>query len=214
MSKKSNSTRLLWAAFAVAIIGIGIYALNSWMHSQEVKGPTRTLPTYGQVPDFTLTTQDNQPLSLSNLKGKIWIADLIFTNCAGTCPTLSAQMASLQAATSKAASDVHLVSFSVDPNNDKPEVLKEYGKRFRADNSRWSFLTGKVSTIYTVAKDGFHLALDSAHEDVHEPITHSERLVLIDRNGTIRGYYNGTEEDAQSKLLSDLGELMREEKAQ
>lgn len=210
----SNSRRIIWAVAAVAIVGCGLFFLNSWMKSQEITAPQRVLPSLGTIPAFTLTTQDNAPYSLNDLKGKIWVADLIFTNCAGTCPMLSARMASIQTAIKKTGSNVHLVTVSVDPNNDTPDVLKQYAKTFQADLNRWTFLTGKVSTIYTLAKDGFHLTLDSAHEDVQEPITHSERLVLIDGNANIRGYYNGTEVDAESKLLADLGELMREEKAQ
>jgi protein SCO1/2 len=209
-----KNKRLLWLSIAVIVAGAGIYLLNNWMHSQEITAPTRILPKYGTVPPFTLTTQDNTTLSLDDLKGKIWVADLIFTNCAGTCPMLSARMASIQTAIRKTGDNVHLVSISVDPNNDTPEVLKDYARTFGADPKRWTFLTGKVSTIYTIAKDGFHLTLDSASETVGEPITHSERLVLIDGNANIRGYYTGTEEDAQSKLLADLGELMREEKHQ
>jgi protein SCO1/2 len=197
---------------AVALLAIGIYSLNTWMRSQEITKPSRELPKYGAVPSFTLTTQDNTPLSLSDLKGKIWIADMIFTNCAGTCPMLSARMAAIQTALQKINGDVRLISISVDPNNDTPEVLKEYARRYGADPKRWTFLTGKVASIYSIAKDGFHLTLDSAHEDVQEPIVHSERLVLIDRDATIRGYYDGTAEDAQSKLLADLGDLLRGEK--
>lgn len=212
MTEQKKSNKVLWGILVVALAGIGLFALQDWMRHQENDQPARVLPAYGAVPDFTLTNQDNAQIGLKDLKGKIWLADLIFTNCSGTCPMLSARMAAIQAAIAKTGPDVQLVSISVDPNNDTPPVLKEYAKKYNADPKRWTFLTGKVATIYTVAKDGFHLTLDSAHEDIHEPITHSERLVLIDRAGNVRGYYNGTEEDAQSKVLTDLGELMREGK--
>lgn len=212
MTEEKKSNKILWGILAVALVGIGLFAIQDWMRHQENDQPARVLPNYGAVPAFTLTTQDNKPLSLNDLKGKIWLVDLIFTNCAGTCPMLSARMASIQAAIVKTPPSVQLVSISVDPNNDTPPVLSAYAKKYGADPNRWTFLTGKVSTIYTVARDGFHLTLDSAHEDIHEPITHSERLVLVDRNGNIRGYYNGTEEDAQGKVLADLGELLREDK--
>ncbi|MBS1903959.1 MAG: SCO family protein [Bacteroidetes bacterium] len=212
MATDKKVNKMLWGILVVALVGIGIFALSDWMRHQEKDQPTRVLPAYGAVPDFTLTNQDNAPVSLKDLKGKIWLVDLIFTNCAGTCPMLTARMAAIQSAISKTPPDVQLVSISVDPNNDTPPVLKDYAKKYSADPKRWTFLTGKVATIYSMAKDGFHLTLDSAHEDVHEPIVHSERLVLVDRTGNIRGYYNGTEEDAQSKVLADLGELLREGK--
>ncbi len=212
MPEPKTTQRILWTVLAVALIGIGIYALNDWLRGQELKKPTRTLSALGIVPDFTLTKQDKTPLSLKDLKGKIWVADMIFTNCAGTCPMLTSAMASLQQSLVKKNTGVQLVSISVDPNNDTPEVLADYAKQFSADTRTWSFVTGPVATIYTLAKDGFKLTLDSAHADTKEPIVHSERLVLIDKQGVIRGYYDGTADDTQSKILTDIGDLMREEK--
>lgn len=202
----------MWTVLAVALLGMGVYALNDWMRGQVLVKPTRTIAALGMVPDFTLTKQDKTPLSLKDLKGKIWVADMIFTNCEGTCPMLTATMASLQQSLVKKNTGVQLVSFSVDPNNDTPEVLTDYAKQYGADTKTWSFLTGPVSTIYSLAKDGFKLTLDSANADTKEPIVHSERLVLVDRSGVIRGYYDGTADDAQSKILTDIGDLMREEK--
>ncbi|HYM20534.1 MAG TPA: SCO family protein [Candidatus Kapabacteria bacterium] len=211
MSGKSTTNRILWTVLAVALIGIGIYALNDYLRSQELTAPTRTLPNYGAVPAFTLTTQDSTQFSLADLKGKIWISDLIFTHCGGTCPMLSARMSAVQSSLEKIGDDVKLVSFTVDPNNDTPPVMKDYAKHYRADPKRWTFLTGNVATIFSVARDGFHLSVDSAHEDAHEPIVHSERFVLVDRNANIRGYYDGTADDAEAKLLTDLGDLLRED---
>ena len=211
MPDTKTTQRILWTVLAVALIGIGIYALNDWL-PQELKTPTRTLSALGIVPDFTLTKQDKTPLSLKDLKGKIWVADMIFTNCEGTCPMLTAAMANLQQSLVKKNTGVQLVSFSVDPNNDTPEVLTDYAKHYGADIRTWSFLTGPVATIYSLAKNGFKLTLDSANADTKEPIVHSERLVLIDRQGIIRGYYDGTADDMQSKILTDIGDLMREEK--
>jgi len=212
MPNTKTTQRILWTVLAVALLGMGVYALNDWMRGQVLVKPTRTIAALGMVPDFTLTKQDKTPLSLKDLKGKIWVADMIFTNCEGTCPMLTATMASLQQSLVKKNTGVQLVSFSVDPNNDTPEVLTDYAKQYGADTKTWSFLTGPVSTIYSLAKDGFKLTLDSANADTKEPIVHSERLVLVDRSGVIRGYYDGTADDAQSKILTDIGDLMREEK--
>jgi protein SCO1/2 len=212
MPDTKTTQRILWTVLAVALIGIGIYALNDWLRGQELKTPTRTLSALGIVPDFTLTKQDKTPLSLKDLKGKIWVADMIFTNCEGTCPMLTAAMANLQQSLIKKNTGVQLVSFSVDPNNDTPEVLTDYAKQYGADTRTWSFVTGPVATIYSLAKNGFKLTLDSANADTKEPIVHSERLVLIDKSGIIRGYYDGTADDTQSKILTDIGDLMREEK--
>jgi protein SCO1/2 len=212
MPEPKTTQRILWTVLAVALIGIGIYALNDWLRGQELKTPTRTLSALGIVPDFTLTKQDNTPISLKDLKGKIWVANMIFTHCAGTCPMLSSAMANLQQSLVKKNTGVQLVSFTVDPNNDTPQVLADYAKKYGADTRTWSFVTGPVSTIYSLAKEGFKLTVDSAKSDASEAILHSERLVLVDRQGVIRGYYDGTADDTQSKLLTDIGDLMREEK--
>lgn len=211
MAEKNTSQRLLWAGLVVALLAIGIYALNDWLKSQEITEPSRIIPVLGTVPEFTLTDQSGKPFGTSDLKGKIYVVDLIFTNCAGTCPMLTVEMASLQKSLNK-TKDVHLVSISVDPNNDKPEILAEYAKKYNADLRNWHFLTGKVSTIYTVAKDGFKMTVDSVSDDVMNPILHSERFALVDKQGRIRAFYTGTEPESKGKLLTDIGDLLREEK--
>jgi cytochrome oxidase Cu insertion factor (SCO1/SenC/PrrC family) len=209
----SKNQRILWTVLVLALAGIGIFALRDYMKSQEITEPSRIIPTMGAVPAFELVTHEGKPFSSSSLNGQYWIVDLIFTNCGGTCPILTANMASLQKALAKAY-DVQLVSISVDPNNDTPEVLAEYAKRYNADTKNWTFLTGKVSTIYTIAKDGFKLTVDSVSGDTQNPIVHSERFVLVDKQGAIRGFYDGTTNETQSKILHDLGDLMREERQQ
>ena len=207
----SKTQRILWTVLIVALAGIGVFALRDFLKEQEITEPSRILPSMGSVPPFELVTQEGKPFSSSSLNGKYWIVDLIFTNCSGTCPMLTANLASIQKALAK-TSDVEIVSISVDPNNDTPEVLAEYAKRYNADTKSWTFLTGNVHTIYTIAKDGFKLTLDSVSGDEMNPIVHSERFVLVDKKGTIRGFYDGTTKEAQSKILMDLGDLMREEK--
>jgi protein SCO1/2 len=207
----SNNQRILWTVLIVALAGIGVFALRDYLKSQEITEPTRILPSLGTVPPFELVTQESKPFSSTSLKGKYWIVDLIFTNCGGTCPVLTANLASLQKALAKTY-DVQLVSIGVDPNNDTPEVLAEYAKRYNADTKNWTFLTGSVHTIYSIAKDGFKLTVDSVSGDEMNPIVHSERFVLVDKEGTIRGFYDGTTNEAQSRILHDLGDLMREEK--
>lgn len=207
----SRNQRILWTILVAGLVIVGIFALRDFLKSQEITEPTRILPSIGEVPPFELVTQEGKPYLSSMLKGKYWIVDLIFTNCGGTCPILTANMASLQKALEK-TNDVQLVSISVDPNNDTPEVLAEYAKRYNVNTKNWVFLTGKVSTIYTIAKNGFKLTVDSVSGDVMNPIVHSERFVLVDKKGMIRGFYDGTTKESQSKILHDLGDLMREEK--
>jgi protein SCO1/2 len=159
---------------------------------------------YGEVPQFSLRDQNGKTLTRNDLAGKVWVADFIFTNCAGTCPMITATMSKLQ---SELPNEVHLVSFSVDPVRDTPEVLADYAAQVSADQERWHFLTGEKQTMYDLSIKGFKLALEETGGSDIEPITHSTRLVLVDQEGRIRGYYGGTDEEELKRLLADAANL-------
>jgi len=106
--------------------------------------------------------------------------------------------------------DVHLVSFSVDPEKDTPQVLRGYADKLQADPARWDFLTGPKSAIYKLSHDGFKLAVSDGGGEQGIPV-HSTRMVLVDRHGDIRGYYDATEVDAITKLAADTSHLLREQ---
>lgn len=165
----------------------------------------KPLEDYGQVPDFSLTDETGNTMTRASLAGKVWIADFIFTNCTGTCPVITNTMRRLQNAL---PDDVHLVSFSVDPERDTPEVLAEYAKQSHANTMRWHFLTGDKSQLYDLSIKGFKLALEDTGGTDVEPITHSTRLVLVDKQGKIRGYYGGTDEEDMRKLFTDAAALL------
>jgi cytochrome oxidase Cu insertion factor (SCO1/SenC/PrrC family) len=168
----------------------------------------RTVESYGTVPSFQLTNQNGQSFGSAQLIGKIWIADFIFTSCPGPCPIVSSRMGELQKPLAK--TDVHLVSFTVDPEKDQPEVLREYAEKLRAEPARWDFLTGAKPAIYDLCKNGFKLAVSDGAEETGVPV-HSTRMVLIDRHGEIRGYYEALAADAVTKLLADTNHLLREQ---
>jgi cytochrome oxidase Cu insertion factor (SCO1/SenC/PrrC family) len=168
----------------------------------------RPIRSYGTVPNFQLTNQNNQPFGSTQLAGKIWIADFIFTSCPGPCPMVSSRMSELQRPLEK--TDVHLVSFSVDPEKDTPEVLRGYADKLKAQPARWDFLTGSKATIYDLSKNGFKLAVSDGNGEASVPV-HSTRMVLVDRHGEIRGYYEATTADAVTKLLADTSHLLREQ---
>ncbi len=180
-----------------------------WLRQVEVNAlRQRAVPSYGMVPPFQLVNQNGQPFGSAQLNGKIWIADFIFTSCRGPCPLISTRMSELQKPLEK--TDVHLVSFSVDPETDTPEVLRGYAEKLHAEPKRWDFLTGPKPTIYKLSHDGFKLAISDGSDAEGIPV-HSTRMVLVDRQGQIRGYYEGTEADAMTKLLADTNHLLREQ---
>jgi len=160
----------------------------------------------GTVPDFSLIERSGKQVSLADLRGKIWIADFIYTHCTDTCPLQTADMAKLQDRWLKEPK-VELVSFSVDPEHDTPQVLSRYAGRFKADPKRWLFLTGHRPEIVRLVENGFHLGVASAssHADV---ILHSPRFVLIDQQGQIRGYYNNSDPEAMQRLDQDVASLL------
>jgi protein SCO1/2 len=207
----NKSQWFLWTALAVVLLGVSGFALNRWLRSKELTKPTTTMADYGVAPAFALTDENDHPYSSANLKGRIWLADLIFTHCAGSCPLLTARLASVEKSLVK-AQNVQLISFTVDPDHDTPRALLAYAKNYGVDTSQWAFLTGPRASIFKIARDGFHLAVDSVGGDSTSPIIHSERIVLIDAKGHIRGYFDGGDEEIQPKLLLAIGDLMREEK--
>ena len=168
----------------------------------------RAVESYGTVPLFQLINQNGQPFGSAQLNGKIWIADFVFTTCPGPCPMISTRMSELQKPLEK--TDVHLVSFTVDPAKDTPKVLRGYAEKLHAEPGRWDFLTGAPSTIYNLSEKGFKLAVSDGREEAGTPV-HSTRMILIDRHGEIRGYYKATEADAVTKLLADTSHLLREQ---
>ncbi len=185
------------AAIAIAVSGIVATIII------ESVGDDR-LREFGSVPDFELIERNGNPVTLADLEGQIWVANLIFTNCGGMCPMMTNQMRSLQETLPES---VRLVSFTVDPNRDTPEVLSRYADRHGAEGDRWIFLTGERDQIYRLSKEGFHLAVDDTVGTEIEPITHSTRFVLVDQTGTIRNYYDGTSRDSVALLVQDVRNL-------
>jgi protein SCO1/2 len=163
------------------------------------------LPSYGVVPPFTLTDQSNQAFNSANtLAGKVWIADFIYTNCPGPCPRMSAQMRQVDTALLPDIKDLRLVSFTVDPARDTPEVLAKYAQRYQAEPGVWYFLTGPLPSLHNLARNVFLLG------DVNGDLEHSTRFVLVDRQSRIRGYYLTSDEDALPRLIADAKRVSKE----
>jgi protein SCO1/2 len=193
---------LLFAALAsLPVAAVGWRSLQA-DPPQSTAAETGSLPRLGRLVEFELTERSGQPITKRDLRGCIWVADFIFTSCAGPCPRMTAAMARLQAALVDLP-DVRLVSFSVDPERDTPRVLRQYADRYRADPQRWLFLTGDFAVIRKVAVEGFKLG------SVDDPILHSTRFAVVDGEGVIRGYYDSEEADVIDRLAADIRTLGR-----
>ncbi len=179
---------------------MGLFVLNG---VADVPTETDELPVLYPLPEFSLTSDKNAPLSKEDLKGKVWIADFIFTSCAGPCPVMTRRMAGV-AERLALYPEVQFVSVSVDPETDTPEVLSAYGEKFGADPTRWHFLTGSMDAIQTLAVEGFKIG------SVDDPVIHSTKFCLVDKSGQIRGYYTGTDEAELNELVAAVHQLIKE----
>jgi protein SCO1/2 len=167
-----------------------------------LSGCGKPLPVLGDIPHFQLIDQSGRAFDSSALKGHVWVADWVFTNCEGPCPRMTSHMHQLQG---KTPDSIRLISFTVDPARDTPPVLEAYAKKFEYDNKRWSFLTGRVATLNDLDANAFKLGNVGDGE-----IDHSTRFVLIDQKGRIRGYYGLSDGDPVAKIAKDADRLEKE----
>ena len=152
---------------------------------------------------FALTDQRGHPFGLDDLKGRVWVADFVFLSCPTVCPKLTARMAKIQHRARNLGEAFHLVTFTVDPENDTPARLASYATSYHADPTRWSFVTGPLGDVETTVVKGFKIAMGKeplADGSSLFSIFHGEKLVLVDGQGFIRGYYDADDEGVDDLL--------------
>jgi len=166
------------------------------------------LPVFGVLPDFTLTDHEGRSVSRQGLQGRVWIADFVFTRCAGQCPMMHQRMQALDRGFEQERG-LMLLSFSADPGYDTPETLAAFARRAGLGGPRWRFVTGSPAAITTLALKGFRLSMAEGGPP-EEPVTHSTRLVLVDHRGRIRGYYDAESAEAMRRLEVDVRAALQE----
>ena len=209
--------RTLWVGIVLLLVVLSLAYAFSLMELNHTHRQA-ALPVIGPVAAFTLTNQDGQITTLADLTNRVWVADIIFTRCAGSCPIMSKQMESLQDAL-PTASRARLVTLTTDPDFDTPPVLKKYGERYGANSSRWTFLTGTKSEIAGLAANSLKLsAVPVKPEDRQNPadlFIHSTVFVIVDRHARLRGIFE-TEGDGidwtsvQPRIIETVRQLERE----
>jgi protein SCO1/2 len=212
-----DASRIRFLLVGLAVVGLGaVLGTALWLrlgpHPQFGSSGSDTvgrLQLYGSVPDFSLTERGGKEIDLAKLRGKIWIADFIYTTCTDTCPLQTAAMAKLQEEFA-GKPDVQLVSFTVDPERDTPEVLSHYADKHKADADRWYFVTGRRDRIIRLIQEGFHLSVATlpTDSDANGMIPHSPRFVLVDKDARIRGYYDSREPEPLIRLKNDIKILL------
>ncbi|MGY0692766.1 SCO family protein [Virgibacillus sp. FSP13] len=156
------------------------------------------------VQDFKFTTQDNETLSRKDLEGEWWVADFVFTNCTTVCLPMTTNMSMLQDKMKEENLDAQLVSFSVDPKHDTPEVLKDFAKDYQADLSNWSFLTGyDFQTIKELSIKSFKSLAEKPTEG-SDQVTHGTSFFLVNPEGEVIKRYTGTDAKDMDEIIADL----------
>lgn len=184
---------------AVPLVAAGALAARARLNAPP-------LPHLGRVPEFRLMERAGRPITPVDLQGRVWVADFIFTRCGGICPAMTARMARLQR---DLPGNVAFVSFSVDPRHDTPDVLRRYAEAHRAGPG-WSFVTGAQADLHRLAVEGFKLATAEnppGDPGTDGPFLHSAKFVLVDGQGSIRGYYDSDDAADMAALESDARRL-------
>jgi protein SCO1/2 len=194
---------VLWSI--VAVLAIAFFALRfGALVGSKAPPPLLELPAY------KLTDHRGQAFGAAELRGKVYIADFVFTSCPTVCPRLTERMREIQKRTDDLGERLQLVTFSVDPENDTPEVLAAYAKKNEASPSRWTFLTGPLGEVETVVLRGFKIAMGKTQTQAGIlEIFHGERLVLVDREGKIRRFYEASDQGIE-EIIRDARLLVAE----
>ncbi len=159
------------------------------------------------LPEFVLTDQNGNVFTREDLRGKVVAVNFVFSRCNGICPKMTTQMTRVQRAF-RDQDDLIIVSHSVDPEYDTPAVLQEYAEAFEAQSGKWYFLTGNKEEVYRLARYGYNLPAGEDGGD--EAFLHSDRMILLDRRGRIRGYYSGTDTEEVDRLIVEADLLLDE----
>lgn len=206
MNQKSHE-RLTWAILFAVAIAIAI----AFIRERSARGPE--LPVLAVVPQFHLTNQLGQPISLDSMKGRVWLANTIFTTCPSLCPKLTRHFSELQQEFASEP-DFHLLSLTADTERDTPAVLKRYGDKYGADHQRWHLVTGNKPDVQELGVNGLKFIMtDNPLTNRVEPddlFLHGPYFCLVDRTGRIRGWYDGSLPEKRDVIRQAVRQLLKE----
>ncbi|MHC4392044.1 MAG: SCO family protein [Planctomycetota bacterium] len=190
-------------------VGVGLILMGALtMAFLSSKARAEKPQVLGQVPAWTLMEMSGRAVSSADLQGSVYVADFIFTSCAGQCHDMSTRMAALQKELPNRA-DLRFISVTVDPETDTEEKLRSYSTEYGAEAGRWLFLRGDKKTVHELSARGFMLAVrEEEAEPADEAFVHSPKFVLVDQQGQIRGFYDSNDPKALIALKKDLRPLL------
>ncbi len=202
------------ARIAMLVIGVGVLLGGVALAARTTRPKTSDLPVLGQVPAFTMPDQTGRMVSDESLRGQVLVVDFFYASCTSSCPKLTGRMLAVQDAIASReiaagrSLPVHLISITLDPANDTPDVLAAYAGRVGADPLRWSFLSGRSEDLNRVVVSGFKYSFERADPSAGiGAIMHGEWLVLVDATGALRGYYAASDSERMSALAEDTARL-------
>lgn len=217
MKQRDRTKMSLYFLPAVAVLTIVLFAGVSWYQERKARlpyfGAASTIegsdgPHY-TVPDFFFVNQDGMLLDAGFIKGKIWVVHYFFRACPSICPKLITSMKQVAAGCGN-DDNLRMISLTVDPGDDTPAKLRSYAAAKDIDLARWQMGTGDKKDLYRFARKGLFITATDG-DGGQDDFIHSDRLVLIDRNRHIRGYYEGTRPAEASRLIADIKKLESED---
>ena len=213
--KSGPLPKSVWIGLAMMFGFFGLAGLLAFLSQPKL----HPIPVIGPVADFTLTNEGGAVTTLANLTNHVWVADIIFTRCAGPCPRMTQQMKSVQDALA-ADDNARLVTLTTDPDNDTPEVLARYAKHYGADTNRWTFLTGTKAEIAGLAAGGLKLSSmavkPTEQKDAADLFIHTTIFVVVDKHAQLRvSFESGGDgvdwtNDVEPRLLETVNQLEQE----
>jgi len=218
VAMNEGTRKTVWLVWGGLLLLVTMLLVGLLVQTRSRANAREALPVLGQIADFTLTNQSGRAVSLADLRGHVWVGDIIFTRCPGPCLKMTRQTKELENAL-PAASDSKLVTLTTDPDYDTPTILKTYSERFSADTNRWTFLTGTKDEIRKLGIGSLKLTVvekkPEERENSDDLFIHSTIFVLVDRNAQLRGVFETTGEgvepkQVQEKILASVKQLERE----
>lgn len=209
MSKRT--TTIILVSFFIVFAAV----FMTYYYTQTRDLPKK-LPILGnpghRVSDFSFTNQDGKTVTRANVDGKIRVVNYFFTTCKGICPRMNENMTKVYQAY-RGNNEILILSHTVDPKKDTVGAMKAYSLHFDADPNQWMFLTGDKKALYEMARDEYLVTAvdDTATADINSDFIHSERFILVDKGGRIRGQYDGLNAGEVNQLIGDIKELLKEE---
>jgi protein SCO1/2 len=191
----------------VVILPVSVFAVVNWCQ-RTLKSLPVLIDKNHKIADYVLTNQQGRQTSTQEWKDKIVVANFFFTHCPVICPKMTKNLKKVQNAYG-GNSNLLLISFSVDPERDSVKRLQEFAHHFGIDESNWQLLTGSKKEIYRLARKSFQVVATDGDGGTDDFI-HSSKLILIDRQKRIRGYYDGTDENETEQLIKDIKKLENE----